>query len=328
MIRYIVRRLIILIPLLFIVSVLSFVLIQLPPGNYVDSYVAALKIQGFKVNKIEIESLERRYGLGKPVYVQYYKWMRNFLQGDLGRSFQDNRANIDLISERLPITVMISLLAMIFVYAVAVPIGIFSAIHQYSKLDYLFTSFGFFGLAVPNFLFALVLMWVVFATTGFAITGLFSREFLNVPWSLARLADMLKHIWVALIVIGTAGTAGLIRVLRGTLLDELGKQYVITARAKGLEERKLLFKYPVRMAINPVISTIGWMLPAIFSGEAITAIVLNIRSIGPLLLNAVLTQDMYLAASIIMILSTLTVIGTLISDILLAWLDPRIRYGA
>lgn len=327
MIRYVIRRLMILAPLLFVLSVLSFVLIQLPPGSYIDTYVARLKAQGFKVGKAEIESLKQRYGLDEPIYVQYYKWMRNFLQGDLGRSFQDNRANIDLVSERLPITVMISLLSMIFVYVVAVPIGIFSAIHQYSKLDYLFTSIGFFGLAVPNFLFALVLMWVVFANTGYAITGLFSREFLDVPWSLAKLADMFKHIWVALIVIGTAGTAGLIRVLRGTLLDELGKQYVITARAKGLEERKLLFKYPVRMAINPVISTIGWMLPAIVSGEAITAIVLNIRSIGPLLLNAVLTQDMYLAASIIMILGTLTVIGTLISDMLLAWLDPRIRYG-
>ncbi len=307
---------------------LSFVLVQLPPGNYVDVYVTRLKARGFEVSKIEIENLERRYGLNEPVYVQYYKWMRNFLQGDLGRSFQDNRPNIDLISERLPITMMLSLLAMIFVYAVAVPIGIFSAIHQYSKLDYLFTSVGFFGLAVPNFLFALVIMWVVFANTGYAVTGLFSREFLDVPWSLAKLADMFKHIWVALVVIGTAGTAGLIRVLRGTLLDELGKQYVITARAKGLKERKLLFKYPVRMAINPVISTIGWMLPAIVSGEAITAIVLNIKSIGPLLLNAILTQDMYLAGSIIMILSILTVMGTLISDMLLAWLDPRIRYGA
>ena len=328
MMRYVIRRLIILVPILFVLSIISFVLIQLPPGSYVDTYIAGLKLQGFEVGEAEIQNLKQRYGLDEPVYVQYYKWMRNLLQGDLGRSFHDNRANIDLVLERLPISVIISLLAMIFVYAAAVPIGIFSAIHQYSKLDYLFTSFGFFGLAVPNFLFALVLMWVVFATTGFAITGLFSREFLYAPWSLARLADMLKHIWVALIVIGTAGTAGLIRVLRGTLLDELGKQYVITARAKGLEERKLLFKYPVRMAINPVISTIGWMLPAIFSGEAITAIVLNIRSIGPLLLNAILTQDMYLAGSIIMILSTLTVIGTLISDILLAWLDPRIHYGA
>ena len=187
--RYIVRRLIILPPLLFILSMLSFVLVQLPPGNYVDVYVTRLKARGFEVSKIEIENLERRYGLNEPVYVQYYKWMRNFLQGDLGRSFQDNRPNIDLISERLPITMMLSLLAMIFVYAVAVPIGIFSAIHQYSKLDYLFTSVGFFGLAVPNFLFALVIMWVVFANTGYAVIGLFSREFLDVPWSLAKLAD-------------------------------------------------------------------------------------------------------------------------------------------
>ena len=274
-----------------------------------------------------------RYGLDQPVYVQYYRWMKNLiLHGDMGRSFGSyggtlsNKPVADIIKERLPATMVISIISTIVVWAIAIPIGIYSATHQYSLADYVATFIGFIGLAIPNFLFAIVIMWVVFSQTGHAVTGLFSVEYLDKPWSIGKVLDMLKNIWVPVLVLATAGTAGLIRVMRANLLDELDKQYVITARAKGLRERRLLWKYPVRVAFNPIFSTIGWLLPAIVGGEALVAIVLNLRTIGPVLLNAVLRQDMYLAGSILLVLSTLTLIGTLISDLALLWLDPRIRY--
>lgn len=259
--------------------------------------------------------------------------MKNLiLHGDMGRSFGSyggtlsNKPVADIIKERLPATMVISIISTIVVWAIAIPIGIYSATHQYSLADYVATFIGFIGLAIPNFLFAIVIMWVVFSQTGHAVTGLFSVEYLDKPWSIGKVLDMLKNIWVPVLVLATAGTAGLIRVMRANLLDELDKQYVITARAKGLRERRLLWKYPVRVAFNPIFSTIGWLLPAIVGGEALVAIVLNLRTIGPVLLNAVLRQDMYLAGSILLVLSTLTLIGTLISDLALLWLDPRIRY--
>ena len=333
MLRIIVRRIFILIPMLILLSMISFIIIQLPPGDYLSSYVTRLESQGLTVDEAEVSRLEQRYGLGRPLYHQYFRWMRNFIvNGDLGRSFgsygssYDNKPVTDIIAERLPATMIISIVSTIVVWAIAIPIGIYSATHQYSLMDYLSIFIGFIGLAIPNFLFAIIIMWIVFAQTGHAVTGLFSLEFRHAPWSIAKGLDMLKNVWVPVLVLATAGTAGLIRVMRANLLDELNKQYVVTARAKGLSERRLLWKYPVRIAFNPIFSTIGWLLPAMVGGEALVSIILNLQTIGPVLLTAVLRQDMYLAGSIIMILSALTLIGTLISDIALVWLDPRIRY--
>ncbi len=326
MLFYIARRLLYMVPTLLIISIISFTLIELTPGDYLTSYIASLNQAGETVDEGVIASLRKVYGLDQPIYVRYFVWIKKILQGDFGRSFEWNAPVSKLIGARLPLTVTISLLSLIFVYAVAIPIGIFSATHQYSLADYFFTSSGFLGLATPNFLLALILMFFFYKYFGLSVGGLFSPEFVRAPWSLAKIMDMMKHMWIPVIVIGTAGTCSLIRVMRGTLLDELQKQYVITARAKGVAEQKLLFKYPVRVAINPIISTIGWMLPSIFSGATVTAMVLSLPSIGPLLLGAMMSQDMYLAGSLLLILATLTVIGTLISDILLVWIDPRIHY--
>ena len=312
--------------ILFLMSVVAFIIIQLPPGDYITSYVMTLAETGERVTEAELASLRKQYGLDLPMYLQYFKWISNMLHGNFGMSFALNRPVNELIAERLPLTVTISLFTLVFTYAVAIPIGIYSATHQYSAGDYTFTVIGFAGLATPNFLFALILMFLFYNYFGLSIGGVFSSQYQLVGWSLGKFIDMLKHLPIPIIVIGTAGTAGLIRVMRGCLLDEFRKQYVITARAKGVAERTLLFKYPVRVAINPIISTIGWTLPGIVSGETITAIVLGLPTTGPLLFRALMNQDMYLAASTIMFLSFLTVIGTFISDILLIWIDPRIRY--
>jgi len=326
MLSYILRRFLYMIIILLVVSVVAFIIIQLPPGDYLTSYIMELKISGQVLDEAQIASLERQYGLNLPIYLQYFKWMWGMLHGDLGRSFQWNKPVSDLIAERLPLTVIISLFTLIFTYVVAVPIGIYSATHQYSPGDYTFTVIGFAGLATPNFLFALVLMFFFYKYFSLSVGGLFSPVYQDAAWSIGRFADMLKHLPIPIIVIGTAGTAGLIRVMRGCLLDELRKQYVITARAKGVKERTLLFKYPVRVAINPIVSTIGWTLPGIVSGETITAIVLSLPTTGPLLFSALTFQDMYLAGSTIMFQCFLTVIGTFISDLLLVCVDPRIKY--
>ncbi|RLE09486.1 ABC transporter permease [Candidatus Aerophobetes bacterium] len=323
---YIIRRFLYMIIILMVVSVVSFIIIQLPPGDYITTYVAQLQASGTPVDEAMIASLTKRYGLDLPMYQQYFKWIWKMFHGDFGMSFTYNKPVVDLLAERLPLTVLLSLFTSIFVYAVAIPIGIYSAIHQYSFGDYAFTTVGFIGLATPNFLLALILMILFYKYFGLSIGGLFSPQYLDAPWSMAKFVDMLKHFPVPIFVIGTAGTAGLIRVMRGCLLDELKKQYVITARAKGIEERTLLFKYPVRVAVNPIISTIGWMLPSIVSGETITAIVLGLPTTGPLIFTSLMRQDMYLAGSTIMFICFLTVIGTFISDILLVWVDPRIRY--
>ncbi len=312
--------------ILLMLSVISFVIIQLPPGDYLTTYVAELQVRGQRVSEAKIASLKKQYGLDLPLYLRYFQWMWKMLQGDFGKSFSWNKPVIKLIAERLPLTLMISILSFVFIYIVAIPIGIYSATHQYSIGDYTFTVIGFTGLAIPNFLFALILMFLFYKYFGLGVGGLFSTQYMDAAWSLSKFIDMLKHLPIPIIVIGTAGTAGLIRIMRGCLLDELGKQYVITARAKGVSERTLLFKYPVRVAVNPIISTVGWMLPVIVSGETITAIVLNLPTTGPLLFNALRSQDMYLAGSTVMFLSFLTVIGTFISDVLLVVIDPRIRY--
>ena len=325
MIRYIIRRLLLMIPTVIAITVLSFIIIQAPPGDYLDAYVAQLRALDQIIDDAEVESLRIRYGLGQPMYVQYFKWIGGLLRGDLGRSMQWNQPVSRILAERLPWSVLISLVSLLFVYAVAIPIGTTSATHQYSIRDYVFTFLGFIGIAIPNFLFALILLYLYFVYTGDVVLGLFSPQFQFAPWSLAKFLDMLQHLWMPAVVIGTAGTCGLIRVMRANLLDELQKPYVLVARAKGLTKRRVLYKYPFRIAINPVVSTIGWVLPALVSGEVLVSLVLGLPTIGPVLFQSLLSQDMLLAGSIVFILSVLTVIGTLISDILLAWLDPRIK---
>jgi len=328
MLQYIVRRVILAIPLLFAISLISYMVIELPPGDYLVQYIASIEnTTGQLLTEDEIAQLEALYGLDRPVYVRYLRWIWNFVRGNLGRSFQHNRPVSELLAERIPLTIAITMVAMVFSWVIAIPIGVFSAVRQYSVFDYIFTTFGFIGLATPSFLLALVVMWISFSQFGFSASGLFSSDYVDAPWSWARFVDLLKHLPVPALIIGIGGTAWLIRIMRGNLLDELRKPYVTTARAKGLGETRLLTKYPVRIAINPLISTIGWTLPQLFSGSTLVAIVLNLQTVGPVLFHALLSQDMYVAGSILLILSTLTVIGTLISDILLAWVDPRIRLG-
>ena len=323
---YVFRRVIYAVVTLLVVSVVAYVIIQLPPGDYLTSYIMRLEMQGGEVTDAEVETLKREYGFDLPPHLRYFKWMANLLRGDLGRSFFYNRPVLELLAERLPLSLLVSLLALLFTYLVSIPVGIYSATHQYSVWDYTLSFVGFVGLATPNFILALLLMFFFFKTFGLSIGGLFSPEYLLEPWSWGKFVDLLKHLPVPVIVIGTAGTAGLIRVMRGLMLDEMAKQYVVTARAKGVGERRLLFKYPVRVSLNPIVSTIGWTLPAIVSGQTITAIVLSLPTVGPLLLEALINEDIILAGSVVMILSFLTVLGTLLSDLLLVVLDPRIRF--
>lgn len=327
MFDYIIRRTLQIIPLIIIISVLSFAIIELPPGDFVTMRIIELEQTGTRVDDDEIARLTEQYGLDKTLVERYALWTWNIIsRGHLGRSFQWEQPVTQVIGERIALTMSISLLTLVFIWVVAIPIGIYAATHQYSLGDYVFTFFGFIGISVPGFLLALVVMYLAFTQLGVSVTGLFSPEFADAPWSFAKLMDMLPRLWVPIVVIGLTGTASLIRVMRSMMLDELRKQYVVTARAKGVAERTLLFKYPVRIAINPLISTIGWLLPFIVSGEALVSIVLNLPTTGPVLLRALLFQDMYLAGSLLMILSVLTVVGTLMSDLLLAWVDPRIRY--
>lgn len=328
MIAYIIRRILLMIPTLVAISIISFIIIQLPPGDFLTTYVAQLSASGETVDQAELDALKERFGLDEPLYKQYLKWASNFLSGDFGHSFEWNKPVSELIGERLSLTVTISVFTILFTWAIALPIGIYSAVRQYSWMDYFLTIIGFIGLATPNFLFALVMLWVSYAYLGLSIGGLFSPEYAEAPWSVAKCLDLMKHIWIPVVIVGTSHTAKFIRIIRGNLLDELRKPYVTTARAKGLSEVRLIMKYPVRVAINPLVSTIGWTLPELVSGIAITAVVLNLPTTGPLLLSALMSQDMQLAGTFIMLLSFLTVVGTLISDILLAWVDPRIRFGA
>ena len=312
--------------LLLLLSVVSFIIIQLPPGDYLSAMIEAMRQRGMLIEREALEDLEQKYGLNLPIYQQYFKWMWNLIRGDMGRSFQWNMPVTKLVGERLALTVTISLSTLLFVYIVAIPIGIYSATHQYSFADYTFTVFGFVGLATPNFLLALILMFLAYRYLGWSVGGLFSPEFQLAPWSFAKVVDLLKHLPVPLIVIGTAGTAGTIRVMRSSLLDELKKQYVITARSKGLREQRLLFKYPIRLAINPIVSDLGFVLPSIISGATLTSIVISLPTVGPLLLRALLSEDMYLAGSMVMLLGAFGIIGMLISDLLLVAVDPRIRF--
>ena len=329
MLQYILRRAIGFLPLILAVSIIAFVLIELPPGDFLTTYIERLEeFTATKLSPAEVENLTRFYGLDRPFHVRYAKWIGNLvLRGNFGWSLTFNRPVNEIIREPMVTAIVLSLLSLLVTYLVAVPVGIVSAVRQYSWFDYTFTFLGFIGLAVPSFLLALVVLWFAFRYFGVAITGLFSPDFIDVPWSFARVADLLKRIWAPVIIVAVSGMAALIRVLRGSLLDELAKQYVVTARAKGMSEPRLLFRYPVRLAVNPIISGIGWVLPAIVSGETVTSIVLNLQTTGPILFHALLAQDMYLAGSIVLILSSLVLVGNLVSDILLAWIDPRIQFG-
>ena len=328
MIEYIVKRVLLLIPVMTVISIVIFFVIQLPPGDYLTNYIANLEQQGIDVTESEAASLRRTYGLDQGIAEQYFRWISNIIMhGDFGRSFAWNKPVSVLLWERVPLTIIISLITTIFIYVVSIPIGIYTATHKYSFFDYFWTFIGFIGLSVPGFLLALLIIWWTYSIFGISISGLFSQEYIAEPWSIGKVFDMLKRIWFPIIIIGMSGTAGLIRVMRGNLLDELQKQYVTTARAKGVPEKTVLYRYPVRIAVNPIVSTVGWVLPSVVGGEVLVSIVLNLPTTGPVLLKAVMFQDMYLAGSITLILSLLTVIGTLIADILLVWIDPRIRFS-
>lgn len=325
MLRVVLHRLVLLPVLLLVFSIAVFALVQAPPGDFLTSYLSMLASSGSSVDQAQVDALRRQFGLDQPFYIQYLRWMQNLVRGDLGLSLEYQLPNLDLISDYLVPTVLLALLSFVFTWLIAIPAGIYSATHPRSPLDSAVTVLNYVGVATPNFMLALILMWVAFARFGISVTGLFSPEYLQVPWSLARVADLLSHIWLPMIILGIAGTARLTRIMRANLLDELHKPYVITARAKGLSEWHLVLKYPVRVAINPLLSTIGWYLPQLFSGSLIVATVMNLPNIGPLLLHALISRDMYLAGAILLIYCFLTVIGTLLSDILLAWADPRIR---
>lgn len=327
MLRYVIKRLIYMIPTLIGMSIIAFLIIQLPPGDYLSSMLASMADAGININEEQIARYREIYGLDDPGIVQYWKWVSGIIfRWDFGYSFEWKRPVWDLIWERMGSTLSVSVLALLFVWAVSLPIGIYSAVRRHSVGDYVFTLLGFIGLAIPNFILALTLMYVAYKYMGQTVGGLFSQQYVSAPWSWDKFTDLLAHLWIPIIVIGTNGTAALIRILRANLTDELNKPYVITAKAKGLPEYRAVLKYPVRIALNPFVSAIGWVLPELISGVTITAIVLNLPMMGPLLLRALTVQDMYLAGSIILLLGVLTLIGMLVSDILLAILDPRIRF--
>ncbi len=326
MLAFVLRRSLWAIPTLIVVSFISFAIIQLPPGDYVTALVAEMRNNGEYLTDLQVEQMRVEFGLRDPMLVQYWRWISGIVfYGDFGNSFHWNAPVSTLIWDRLAITLILATLSLIFTWIIAIPIGVYSATRKYSFGDYFFTVFGFLGKGIPDFLLALVLMWMAFSWFHMDVGGLVSPEFQGQPLSLAKALNILEHIWIPIVVLSTGGAAGLIRVMRATMLDELGKPYVETAYAQGLSERQVTWNYPVRVALNPFISTVGWALPALFSGDVITAVVLNLPTTGPLLLQALKMQDMFLAGSFILILSVFTVIGTLLSDILLAWSDPRIR---
>jgi peptide/nickel transport system permease protein len=325
MLAYIGRRAILAVFTVWAISMLSFAIIQLPPGDYVTSYIAQMASMGSVVTDEEAQNLRIQYGLGQPIYIQYLKWMKLVVQGNFGMSMEWRRPVTEVIGDRLWLTVVVSLAALCLTWVLALPIGIYSAVRQYSVGDYVATFIGFIGLAVPNFLLALVILYFGFILFNANVGGLFTPELQDAPWSLAKVWDLLKHLPVPALILGLAGTAQQIRIMRANLLDELRKPYVVTARSKGLSEARVILKYPVRVALNPFASTIGYTLPYIVSGSIIVSIVLGLPTVGPLLLKALIAQDMFLAGTIVLMLGVMTVIGTLISDILLVWIDPRIR---
>ena len=326
MAAYLVRRFLYMITTLIFVSMIGFFIINLPAGSYIDFYISERQMQGTSTSEGEIKAITKRFGLDEPLHIQYVKWITGFVQGDFGRSFEYNREVKDLIGERLLFTALISTATLLFTWAVAIPIGIYSATHQYSVGDNAATVIGLAGLSIPNFMLALILMVVAQRVFGQSVGGLFSPEYQDAPWSLGRVADLLKHLWVPILVVGTGGTASLIRMMRGNLLDILNMQYVQAARARGVAERTVFVKHPVRNAIHPLIMLLGMSLPGIISGSTVVAIVLSLPTTGPLYFRALRQQDMYLAVTFLMFLAMMLVIGNFIADILLVWIDPRIRY--
>ncbi len=325
MLIYILRRILTMIPTLLIISMLVFVIIQLPPGDYLESYIAELQSQGESVNEEKIQYLRKEYGLDKSMPEQYWTWMTGMLQGDFGYSFEYDLPVNEVVGDRLILTVLISIVTILFTWLIAFPIGIYSATHQYSWGDYGLSFLGFIGLATPNFLLALVMLYLANVYFGTSIGGLMAPEYIDAPWSWAKVKDILAHLWIPVVVIGTSGTAGMIRRIRANLLDELQKQYVTTGRAKGLPPGKLMRKYPLRIAMNFFVADVGNLLPQVISGAEIVAVVMSLPTTGPMLLDALQSQDMYLAGSFLMFLAVLTVVGVLVSDLALAALDPRVR---
>ncbi len=326
MAEYVVRRALIMVVTLAAISIIAYVVIELPPGDYVSYQILAMTEQGTFSDE-EVENLRQRYGLDRPVFVRYVRWITNFVQGDFGYSLSWHKPVREMIGGRFAMTALISMLSLLFTWAVSFPIGVLSAVRQYSFWDIFWTFIGFLGLAIPNFLLALILLYLSSKYfPGIEVGGLFSREYQIAAWSWAKFFDLLGHLWIPVIVIGTAGTAGTIRILRANLIDELRKPYVDMARAKGISEVRVILRYPVRIALNPFFSTVGWVLPSLVAGETITAVVLGIPTGGPLFLSALARQDMQLAASFVMLISVFTVVGTLVSDLLLAAIDPRIRF--
>ena len=327
MLSYLIHRILIMIPTLFAISIITFVIIQLPPGDYLSTYIAELQSQGENVDIAKIEALRAQYGLDKSMVEQYCFWVLGLLQGDLGFSFEYQLPVSEVVGDRLLLTLILNFTTIIFIWLVSFPIGIYSATHQYSLGDYGLTFVGFIGLATPNFLLALILLYFANVWFGTSIGGLMDPIYIDQPWSKAKFLSILEHLWVPVVVIGTSGTASMIRRLRANMLDELQKQYVITAKAKGLHPLKALIKYPLRTSLNPFIADIGNMLPQIISGSAIVSMVLSLPTTGPMLISALQSQDMYLAGSFLIFLALLTVVGMFLSDLALAWLDPRIRLG-
>jgi peptide/nickel transport system permease protein len=328
MFRYFVQRLLVMIPTLIVISIAIFVIIQAPPGDWIETYIAQLRSQGEAVDPAKIEFLRREYGLDLPFYMQYLKWAGGLLQGNLGFSFEHSMPVSEVVGDRLSLTVVVSLAAIVFVWVVSFPIAVYSAVRQYSIGDYLFTFLGYIGLATPSFLFALILLYLAKEYFDISIGGLMDPQYMGAAWSWAKFQSILSHLWIPVLVIGLPGTAGMIRRLRANLLDELNKQYVTTGRAKGLPPGRLLVKYPLRISLNPFIADIGSLLPELISGSVIVSVVMSLPLTGPMLLQALRSQDMYLAGSFLMFMAFLTVVGVFISDIMLALLDPRIRLGA
>jgi peptide/nickel transport system permease protein len=324
---FLARRLLLAIVTIIAISMLAFVIIQLPPGDYLTSYISQMAASGSMISEQEAQNLRVLYGLDKPKYMQYVYWVGLMFHGNFGMSLEWGLPVMTVIGDRLALTMVVSLLAVILTWGLALPIGIYSAVRQYSIGDYLFTLVGFIGLAVPSFMLALVLMYLGFAWFGADVGGLFSAEFNDAEWSLARVWDLVKHLPLPAVILGFGGTAQMIRIMRANLLDELGKPYVVTARAKGLSEPRLILKYPVRVALNPFASTVGYLFPYVVSGSIVVSLVLSLPTVGPVLLKALLAQDMFLAGTIVLMLGVMTVVGTLISDLLLMWIDPRIRFG-
>jgi peptide/nickel transport system permease protein len=325
MTSYLIKRTLIMLFTIAVVSIASFATIQLPPGDYATKLYSQIAGSGANVSPDLEERIREQYGLNQPMHVQYFKWIRNLFRGEFGYSYTYKQDAAALIGDRLPLSFIISFSTILFIWFVAIPVGIYSAVKKYSAGDYSVSFLSFLGMSIPDFLLALIFMFVSYRFFGQSVAGLFSEQYIDAPWSFAKFIDLLNHIWVPILIGGVAGVAALIRTMRANLLDELNKPYVETARAKGLSEAGLLWKYPVRHALNPFISTIGWTLPLVISGEVLVSKVLNLPTTGPVLFNALQSQDLYLAAGFILVLSVLTVVGTFISDILLAWLDPRIR---